>query len=146
MDGGEWGFVEQTMKGSVVPPPFLTLPAHEVQSRAQAAQVRRRDLACLARKSHEEYWGRTCPGKVFEHLLYGEGWDIGFSDALKFFSMRADGALGEKVAGEGGDKVGCLELWVKKRLLDSGKRGEFVWEWEQGFRAGVEACYKCVGV
>jgi hypothetical protein len=78
--------------------------------------------------------------------LYGEGWDVGFSDAQKFFAMRIDGALGGKVAGEGGDKIGCLEIWMKKRLLESGKRGEFVWEWEQGFRTGVGAFYHAVGI
>ena len=29
----------------------------------------------------------------------------------------------EEVAGEGGDKIGCLEIWVKKRL-EFGKRFE----------------------
>ena len=146
MDGGEWGFVEQTKKENVLPPFFLTLPTLEVRSRAQAARGRRGDLGYSARQFHEEYWNRTCPGKRFEHQLYSEGWDVGFSDALKFFGMRADGAFGEKIASEGGDKIGCLELWVKKRLLDSGRRGEFVWEWEQGFRNGVAALYQCVDI
>jgi hypothetical protein len=146
MDGGEWGFVEQTKKGNVVPPAFLTLPAQEVKRRTQAAQERRQGLANAARQSHEEYWNRTSPGKQFEHDLYSEGWDVGFSDAQKFFTMRADGVLGEKTAGEGSDKIGCLEIWVKKRLLESGRRGEFVWEWEQGFRAGVGTFYQCVGL
>lgn len=56
--------------------------------------------------------------------MYIEGWEVGFYDALKFFRMRADGALAENVAGEGGDKIGCLEIWVKKRLVESGKRFE----------------------
>lgn len=146
MDGGEWGFVEQTKKGNVISPAFLTLHAQEVRNRIQAAQARRLDVGNAARRSHEEYWNRTCPGKRFEHELYGEGWDVGFSDAQKFFAMRIDGALGGKVAGEGGDKIGCLEIWVKKRLLESGKRGEFVWEWEQGFRTGVGAFYHAVGI
>jgi hypothetical protein len=146
MDGGEWGFVKQTKKGNIVPPSFLALPVDEVRSRAQAAQVKRDDLAGSAKQSHEEYWNRTCPGKKFEHQLYNEGWDVGFSDALTFFGMRADGALRERVAGEGCDKIGCLELWVKKRFMESGKRGEFVWEWEQGLRSGVAAFYQCVSV
>jgi aryl-phospho-beta-D-glucosidase BglC (GH1 family) len=146
MDGGEWGFAEQTKKGNVVPPPFLTLPAQDVRSRTQAAQGRRGELATSAQQSHEEYWNGTVPGKKFEHHLYSEGWETGFSDAQKFFTMRTDGALGEKVSGEGGDKIGCMDIWVKKRLLESGQRGEFVWEWEQGFRAGVGAFYQCVGI
>jgi hypothetical protein len=98
----------------------------------------------MARRSHEEYWNRTCPGEEFEHELYSDGWNVGFFDAMKFFSMRADGALSDNVASEGGDKIGCLEIWVKKRLTESGKRGEFIWEWEQGFRRGVGAFYQCV--
>jgi hypothetical protein len=145
MDGGEWGFKEQVKKGNIFPPPYLTLPAQEVRNRTQHAQGQRQGMADAAKRGHEEYWSKTAPGKKFEHHLYGEGWDVGFSDAQKFFCMRADGALGER-AGEGGDKIGCLEIWVKKRLLESGNRGEFVWEWEQGFRAGVGAFYHCVGI
>ncbi len=146
MDGGEWGFMEQCKKGNITPPSYLTLPAHEIQTRAQNAQSQRQHLAQTARESHEGYWNSTSPGKKFEHHLYSEGWDTGFSDAQKFFCMRTEGALGERVTGEGGDKIGCLEIWVKKRLLESGQRGDFVWEWEQGFRAGVGAFYQCVGI
>ena len=145
MDGGEWGFKEQVRKGNISPPHFLCFPAQEVKNRTQHAQYQRQGMADGARKGHEEYWNNTSPGKKFEHNLYSEGWDVGFSDAQKFFCMRADGALGGR-AGEGGDKIGCLEVWVKKRLLESGNRSEFVWEWEQGFRAGVEAFYHCVGI
>jgi hypothetical protein len=60
--------------------------------------------------------------------------------------MRADGALGGKTASTGGDKIGCLEIWVKKRLGESGQKGDFVWEWEQGFRAGIKAFESCVGI
>lgn len=145
MDGGGWGFKEQVKKGNISPPASLTLPAQEVRNRAQHSQSQRQGMADSARRSHEEYWNNTAPGKKFEHHLYSDGWETGFSDAQKFFTMRADGALGGK-AGEGGDKIGCLEIWVKKRLLESGNRGEFVWEWEQGLRSGVAAFYHCVGV
>lgn len=146
MDGGEWGFAEQTKKANIPPPSFLALPAQEVQNRAQNASSQRQQLAQTAREGHEGYWNNTCPGQKFEHQLYSEGWDVGFSDAMKFFTMRADGALGAQAALGGGDKIGCLEIWVKKRLVECGQRGEFVWEWEQGFRAGVGAFYGCVGI
>jgi hypothetical protein len=84
-------------------------------------------------------------GRYSEHDLYSEGWDIGFSDAITFFIMRAGGALRERTAVEGGDKIGCLEIW-EKRLLESGKRRKFVWEWEQGFRSGVRTFYECVRI
>jgi hypothetical protein len=94
MDGGEWVFVEQTKKGNLPPPSFLTLPAQEVRERAQAAQGRREEMARGARQSHEDYWNHTSPRKKFEHALYSEGWNPGFADTNKFFTMRADGALG----------------------------------------------------
>ncbi len=93
-------------------------------------------MANDARRSYEEYWNRTCPEKKFEHALCSERWDVELSDVIKFFSVRAGDALGENAAVEGSDKIGCLETWVEKRLLDLGKRGEFVWELEQGFRKG----------
>jgi aryl-phospho-beta-D-glucosidase BglC (GH1 family) len=145
MDGGEWGFVEQVKKGNVLPPPSLLLPKEEVQRRAGGAQQQRGDLAKQARESHEEYWSRTCTGQHFEHDRYSQGWDVGFSDALFFFVMRADGGLGEK-AGAGGDRIGVLDIWVKKRLLESGQGGTFVWEWEQGFRAGVKSFNATAGI
>lgn len=73
----------------------------------QAAQVRRQGLASSARRVDEEHGNRTC---LVGHDLYIEGWEVGFYDALKFFRMRADGALA-KVAGEGGDKMGCRNGW-----------------------------------
>lgn len=145
MDGGEWGFVEQVKKENIIPPPSLLLSREEVQERASRAQQQRGELAKDARVSHEDYWNRTCPGQHFEHERYSRGWEVGFSDALSFFVMRADGGLGDK-AGEGSDRIGCLELWAKKRLLESGEGGAFVWEWEQGFRAGAKAFNRTVGI
>lgn len=143
MDGGGWGFVEQTKKGNISPPPWLLLSLDEVRSRAQDTQAQRAQLAQRARESHEAYWTKTSPGKKFEHHLYSEGWEVGFSDAQSFFTMRADGGL---PGSSGGDKIGCLEVWVKKRLLESGERGGFAWEWEQGMRAGVAAFNQAVGI
>jgi len=145
MDGGEWGFVEQVKKGNILPPPSLMLAGQEVQERASNGQQRRGELAQDARVSHEAYWNRTCPGQYFEHDRYAQGWDVGFSDALSFFVMRADGGLGDR-AGEGGDCIGCIEIWSRKRLLESGQGGAFAWEWEQGFRAGVKAFNETVGM
>lgn len=143
MDGGGWGFVEQTRKGNITPPPWLLLSLDEVRRQAQAAEGRRAELAETARRSHEAYWTRTAPRRRFEHQLYSEGWEVGFSDALSFFTARAEGRL---AGGAGGDKIGLLEVWVKKRLRESGERGRSPWEWEHGMRAGVAALYAEVGV
>lgn len=148
MDGGEWGFAEQVKKNNIAPPPWLVVPKQEVLQRAEAAQQRRQELSSAGRQSHEDYWNRTSPGKQFQHNLYSEGWDVGFSDAAVFFTTKANGGLGDPglVGADGGDKIGCLDVWAKKRMLESGQRGEFVWEWEQGFRAGVAAFYGSVGI
>ncbi|PBP18787.1 putative glucan 1,3-beta-glucosidase [Diplocarpon rosae] len=146
MDGGEWGFAEQTKKQNIVPPHYLALPAQEVRNRIQNAETQREQMAKSARQNHDNYWNSTAPGKQFQHQLYSEGWNIGFSDAQEFFGMRIQGALGQRAAEGGGDRIGCLEIWVKKRLWESGQRGELAWEWEQGFRAGVGGFNQCVGI
>jgi hypothetical protein len=126
------GFRRTDEEGECCPPPFLALSAHRVRSRMQAAQVRRQGLASSARRAHEEHGNRTCLGKTFEHDLYIEGWEVGFYDALKFFRMRADGALA-KVAGEGGDKIGCRNgFWSLEREENLFRSGNKVSEVELG--------------
>jgi hypothetical protein len=51
---------------------------------------------------------------------------------------------------DGGDKIGALDLWVLKRMReekcadrDTCKLG---WEWEHGFRRGLQDFYAAVGV
>ncbi|CZS90374.1 related to Putative glucan 1,3-beta-glucosidase [Rhynchosporium graminicola] len=146
MDGGEWGFAEQSKKHNIVPPEYLALPAQEVRDRISAAEANRGALAQTARQSHEEYWNRTAPGNSFDYQLYSDGWNIGFSDAQTFFGMRSQAGLGASVAAEGGDKIGLLEIWVEKRLFESGQTGDSVWIWEQGFRAGIGGSNQLVGM
>lgn len=141
MDGGEWGFVEQVKKGNVCPPRSLTLSADDIRGWIDYAQSKRQELAANARNGHEGYWNHTSPGQRFEHELYSQGWDVGFSDAQSFFGMRSNRGMSE-----GGDKIGMLDIWTKKRILESGQRGEFLWEWEQGFRAGISNFYNVVGI
>jgi hypothetical protein len=146
--GGEWSFEDQVRKGNLVAPPSLLLPSREALNRVKNAQDRKAQLASTDRANHENFWNSTSPGKKFQHELYSLGWDIGYSDALNFFKMRAEGTLGANARDQvgGGDKIGCLDVWLKKRLLESTARGEFMWEWEQGFRKGVSSFYGVVGV
>ena len=40
----------------------------------------------------------------------------------------------------GGDRIGLLDLWVRKRMVETGQSKQqtvFGWEWEHGFRKGV---------
>jgi aryl-phospho-beta-D-glucosidase BglC (GH1 family) len=147
MDGGEWGFFEQVKKRTIIAPPWLLLNPSDVQHRAYEATRSKESTFSRALGSHVEYWSLTTPGKKFEHHWYGEGWDVGWEDAKCFWLARAEGHMGEVASSCGGaEKIGCLEIWVRKRLQESGKEGGSVWEWEHGFRAGVKAFEGMVGV
>ncbi|PPJ56066.1 hypothetical protein CBER1_02123 [Cercospora berteroae] len=141
MPGGEWGFKQMTDQGAILPPPSLTLAQEDVLTRAANAQAQ-----CDGRKgniwgTHCHYWDSTHPGH-YEHWRFEKGFEQGWSDALAFFSYKA-----QHCGLKGGDKIGMLDLWVLKRLCDSGQAGQhFAWEWEVGFRQGVSAFYEVVGV
>jgi hypothetical protein len=145
MPGGEWGFEEQTKKANIYSPQHFRMPPSEVLQRAAYAQSQREPFGTRDRTDHENYWHNAEPRKRFEHSLYGAGWDLGFSDALSFFKTRAEGQLGEK-AQVGCDKIGCLDVWTQRRIRETGVRGEFAWEWEHGFRKGVEGFYRAAGI
>lgn len=141
MDGGEWGFVEQAKKGNITPPAYMLLSNQEVQDRASAAQGRKGQLASEARRGHEEYWNGAAPGKKMDHARFSDGWSLGFEDAAAFFTMRC-----KEGVRSGGDKIGCLELWVRKRVGEGRQQGEFEWEFEQGVRAGIVGFYTAAGI
>lgn len=147
MDGGEWGFFEQVKKRTIVAPPWLFLNTSDAQNSAYEATRSKENIFSRALGGHVEYWSQIAPDKKFEHRWYGEGWDVGWEDAKCFWLARADGQMGEIANSSGGaEKIGCLEIWVRKRLGESGKEGGSVWEWEHGFRAGVKAFEGLVGV
>lgn len=135
MDGGEWGVFEMTKKGVVVPPRELILSFEDVKTRFARAQQVRPEKRALAVISHSRYWSQTVAGGHFEHYRFVQGWDLGFSDASAFFGMRAN--AGVQGAQSGGDTIGALELWIRKRLQEYGQKTEFLWELEHGFRRGV---------
>ncbi|KAI9720822.1 MAG: hypothetical protein M1812_002661 [Candelaria pacifica] len=136
MDGGEWGFAQQTKSGNIPPPSNLYLPADQIQSKLNDAQNQRAKCKNTASSNHNGYWNQASPGQQFQHYRFSDGWDVGFSDALAFFQARLNG-----LSGPGGDKIGMLDLWVKKRLVDSGQGGSYVWEYEQGLRQGIQDFY-----
>ena len=142
MEGGEWGFWEMTKKGPVGPPRELLLGAEDVKGRIADSQQEREERKNATVSAHVRYWNQASPGGQFEHWRFEQGWDVGFSDAQTFFGMRTNGGLSG--SSTGGDMVGNLDLWVRKRLVESGQGGGFVWEWEQGFRQGLGDFYKVV--
>lgn len=112
---GEWGFETQTRKQNISPPESLTLTSQEVLRRVQNAHLQREALRTNALVAHGKYWNKKDPGKTYNHALWSQGWEVGWDDALDFFKMRSSGALGTAIQNIGGDKIGCLEIWVKKR-------------------------------
>lgn len=141
MPGGEWGFMAQTtpsVKGKNPPgspsvaiyaPPNLLLGKEDVYGRLQHA-INGQDAARQSSvDAHVMYWDRTSPGKRFEHWRYEAGWKLGFGDASVFFGARGKGELGGILSG--GDKIGMLDLWIRKRIGDSQMGGEFLWEFER---------------
>lgn len=145
MPGGEWGFVAQTESGQIRAPPNLELSFGAVRAAAQRARLQRRRSRNAAKAAHKAYWQSVAPGKRFEHWRFEEGWDVGFEDAMCVFEMRANGALRGPVVGW--DRIGCMELWVLKRLRErSVGAGEFEWEFEHGLRRGIADFYDAADV
>ncbi|OCL10243.1 glycoside hydrolase family 5 protein [Glonium stellatum] len=142
LPGGEWGFVACTSSGAITAPFNLSFSPSDISDRLNNANSLRESLMRAAVSSHVAYWDRTAPGTSFEHWRYENGWKVGFSDAYAFFSTRT----GKGLSSQGGDKIGCLEIWVLKRVRESGMRGGLVWEFEQGLRAGIKDFYGAVGI
>ncbi|KAF4551573.1 Cellulase-like protein 5 [Elsinoe fawcettii] len=140
MDGGEWGFKEQTNKDGITAPHNLRLDGQDIAGRVQRARDAMYGKRGNTYGAHCHYWDSNHPGH-YEHQRFEAGWTVGFEDALSIFEMRS-----RTGKGHGGDKIGMLELWVLKRLKESGQGGKFVWEYEQGFRQGIRDFYELVGV
>ena len=77
-----------------------------------------------------------------EHWRFGAGWDIGFSDAISFSQARISGVL----TGTGADKIGMLDAWVRKRVIESRQGGQYIWEFEQGLRQGISDFCRLAGI
>ncbi|KAH7070502.1 glycoside hydrolase superfamily [Paraphoma chrysanthemicola] len=136
MPGGEWGFKEQTDLGSVVPPRHARLSQQERSSILQRVIHEREGCMRRALDQHVGYWSHADPQGYYEHDKYEYGWKVGFQDAFTFFEGR----------NTQGDKIGMLELWVLKRIRESGYRGGFTWLFEQGLRKGVQDFYAVAGL
>lgn len=141
MDGGEWGFKQQTLNGAITAPHNLSLSHDDVRGRIEHAQSQLDAKCGQTWGGHCHFWDSNHPGQ-YEHWRFENGWKLGFNDAMTFFGMRANGGL----PGAGGDKIGMLDIWVKKRIVESGQAGKCLWEFEQGFRQGIRDFYELAGV
>lgn len=136
MPGGEWGFVAQSDARNIVPPKHATLSQQERISALQKAIQERDGRMHAALDQHVSYWTRADPNGDYEHDKYEHGWRVGYQDAFAFLEGR----------GTQGDRIGMLEVWVLKRLKESGYRGGFTWLFEQGLRRGVHDFYQAAGI
>jgi aryl-phospho-beta-D-glucosidase BglC (GH1 family) len=134
MPGGEWGLVAQSDAGNILPPKHAALSQQDRITRLQKA-IKERDARLHgAREAHVTYWRRADPKGNYEHEKYEHGWKVGYQDAFAFLEGRATQ----------GDRIGMLELWVLKRLKESGYRGGLTWQFEHGLRRGIQDFYSAV--
>ncbi|KAF2476971.1 glucan 1,3-beta-glucosidase-like protein [Lindgomyces ingoldianus] len=136
--GGEWGFQEQTSSSAVTSPPSYSTPSSSISALLDRSNSHRDERMYAAVNQHTSYWDHLVPNTPCEHWRYENGWKVGYKDAQDFFQ-------GASTVG-GGNKIGNLEIWVLKRVRESGMRGNFVWEFEQGLRRGIHDLYAAVGI
>jgi aryl-phospho-beta-D-glucosidase BglC (GH1 family) len=145
MDGGDWGFKKQVQTGAVIPPRSLTFSFDEIKSKCLEASACKEQLRSTASTQHANYWDKQSSSTKYEHWRYEHGWDLAFRDAMAFLCSRLDGDLPNIRQVAGGDRIGALELWIGKRMVETGQLGSpFGWEWEHGYRAGVKDFEKLV--
>ena len=63
MDGGEWGFKQQTNNGAITAPHNLALSNDDVQSRISHAQSQSDGKFGQTFGSHCQYWDSNHPGE-----------------------------------------------------------------------------------
>ncbi|KAI4651835.1 hypothetical protein J4E93_002031 [Alternaria ventricosa] len=136
MPGGEWGFKAKTEDGSIVPPQYTTMSSDDRRGVVEKARHEKEGRMHEAVQQHVSYWSGVDPNGHYEHEKYEHGWQVGYQDALAFFGC------GETK----GDKIGMFELWVLKRIRESGYRGGFTWLFEQGLRKGAQDCFSALGI
>ncbi|OKL60608.1 hypothetical protein UA08_04182 [Talaromyces atroroseus] len=142
IDGGDWGFKKQVNTGALTAPRSLTFSLGDTQARSQQASSQKDQLKATAVSQHVEYWRE----KRVPNNNYESGWDLGFRDAMDFFSARANSITmpnntktNHQPAVGGGDKIGALELWILKRIVECGRLdSSSAWEWEHGYRRAVK--------
>lgn len=145
MDGGDWGFKEQVDSGALPAPGWLALSRDDVCAKLEQAEAQRWGRYGEAFAQHAGFWDSTAPGVHFEHDRYARGWNLGYSDAMSFFAATVSGMIPGRR--DGGEKIGALNLWVRKRIVETDEFSQDLgWEWEHGFRKGVNDFYHVAGI
>ncbi|MCJ1307079.1 Glucan 1,3-beta-glucosidase 3 [Agyrium rufum] len=147
--GGEWGFLEMSDKGAVQAPPYHTLDFETVRQRFEAAESQRTNRYQRCVGSHVGYWHDKVQGEEAERWRYRDGFALGWKDAGVFWMARVNGLVGPRT--RGADRIGLLDLWMRKRAREVGqvtyesRKETMAWRWEHGFREGVGCFEKEVG-
>lgn len=142
MPGGEWGFQAQSDPSNrfIFPPPHTFIPEQNISGLLECARNRMDERMSKAIDQHTAYFAHLAPNAPSQHWRYEAGWKVGYQDAYIFFEGRVPETIRQ------GNKIGNLELWVLKRIRESGCRGEHVWEFEQGVRRGIHDFNAVVGI
>lgn len=137
--GVDFDFEQQVNAGSISAPAWLTIPRDQILTKILQAKSQK---SRLQNKFLSQISGSMSP---HSRRRFSLGWDLGFSDAVCFFAaMARDVIPGHR---GGGDKIGALDLWIRKRVIEATCFGEDLdVEWEKGFRTGVDDFYNAVGV
>ena len=141
--GHAWNFLHMNALKAIAVPRYLTFDFATVRDRRGHAQEHKESLKSRDINNHNEYWHEAAPWQEFEHWRFEEGWELGYQDAVGFWEMRLNHGI--QGAQKGADTIGLLDLWILKRLRQLGAVGDFVWEWEHGFRQGVRTAQQALG-
>ncbi|TQB71463.1 Glucan 1,3-beta-glucosidase 3 [Monascus purpureus] len=141
MDGGDWGFKKQVNTGAIPAPSWLTIPLSEIEGKVEEAETQRNQLCDKAFSDHVRYWDSKTKNSSWDHSRFARGWELGFADAKCFFCAGTHGIISGH-GDIGGDRIGAIDLWVRKRIVETGQVKEGLgWEWEHGFRKGMADFY-----
>ncbi|PYH43233.1 uncharacterized protein BP01DRAFT_393581 [Aspergillus saccharolyticus JOP 1030-1] len=130
-------------------PSFLLLSPDEIRTKAQQARIERPQLLreilmraeaaeAQAASKKPKLWNSPAGRQSFVH-----GWDVGFSDALRFFDAAVERLLPARRTGA--DKIGEVDLWARRRTRDVERLEEDCRAWELGLRRGIADFDRFVG-
>jgi hypothetical protein len=146
MPGGEWGFEAQSEPQNrfIFPPPHAFIPECNIFGLLECARNRKAERMSKATDQHRAYHDHFAPHALTDFSLYENGWKLGYQDAYVFFGGKANDKANEAI--EPGNRLGNVELWVLKRIRESGFKGDLLWEFEQGMRRGIHDFNAVVGI
>lgn len=154
MPGGSWGFVEQTKMKAITAPEGLLLDMSQAEARIEGASPQKEPRMTSRATAHEQYWKKHAARTTSDDFwLYWQGFNQGWFDAATFFAARSQGwlllrtDLGGGEARQGADVIGGVDLWILKRLVESGTfKSSGAWQYEHGMREGIKEFRAAVGL